>query len=183
MGTVKQLLAFGQTTVLGEVIENAAGSMLDEIILVLGHAAEQIRETAKRDGVRVVTNEDHGRGQSTSLRAGLTHVSEDSDAVMFILGDQPLVGPGVMNALIDGYYRTRAAIVLPTYRAERGNPVVVDRSLFPRIECLEGDMGARALFEEYREAIVEVEVPDDSIHMDMDTWEDYERLLDRAESR
>jgi molybdenum cofactor cytidylyltransferase len=179
IGEVKQLLGFRQTTLLGEVIKNASRSLLDEVILVLGHGADEIRKALRFEGVRVVINEEHVQGQSTSLRAGLSDVSEDTDAVMFILGDQPLVGSEVMNALIGGYCRTRAPIVLPTHRGKRGNPVVIDRMLFPRVESLTGDVGARVLFREYAEEIVEIDVEDDSIHFDLDTWEDYQKLLDR----
>ena len=89
---------------------------------------------------------------------------------------QPLVGPEVMNALIDGYCRTRAPIVLPTHQRKRGNPVVIDRMLFPRVESLTGDVGTRVLFQEYAQEIEEIEVEDDSIHFDLDTWEDYQKL-------
>ncbi len=182
IGQVKQLLAFRETTLLGQVIENAAGSLLDEVVVVLGHAAGRVQEAVRFDRVRVVMNEEHEQGQSTSLRAGLSAVSDITDGVMFILGDQPLVGSEVMNALIVGYCRTGAPIVLPTHRGRRGNPVVIDRILFPRVESLTGDVGARVLFEEYAEAIVEIEVEDDSIHFDLDTWEDYKKLLERKGS-
>ena len=183
IGEVKQLLGFRQTTLLGQVVENANGCLLDEVILVLGHGADEIRKALRFEGVRVVINEAHAQGQSTSLRAGLSDVSEDTDAVMFILGDQPLVGSEVMNALIDGYCRTRAPIVLPTHRGRRGNPVVIDRTLFARVESITGDVGARVLFQEYAEEIVEIDVEDDSIHFDLDTWEDYEELKGREGSR
>ena len=182
IGQVKQLLAFRETTLLGQVIENAAGSLLDEVVVVLGHAAERIRQTVTLEHVRVVVNEAHEQGQSTSLRAGLSAVSEDTDGVMFILGDQPLVGAEVMNALIEGYCHARAPIVLPTHRGRRGNPVVIDRALFPRVESLTGDTGARVLFQEYAEEIVEVDVDDDSIHFDLDTWEDYQKLKEMDDS-
>jgi len=183
IGEVKQLLGFRQTTLLGQVVENADGCLLNEVILVLGHRADEIQKALRFEGVRVVINEEHVQGQSTSLRAGLSNVSEDTDAVMFILGDQPLVGPEVMNALIDGYCRTKASIVLPTHRGRRGNPVIIDRMLFPRVDSLTGDVGARVLFEECAEAIAEIEVEDDSIHFDLDTWEDYEELKGREGSR
>ncbi len=183
IGEVKQLLPFRETTLLGQVIENTTGSNLDEVIVVLGHAAEQIRKTVKLEGVRVVINEAHEEGQSTSLRAALSVVSRDTDAAMFILGDQPLVGREIMNVLLEGYCHRRAVIVLPTHLGRRGNPVVIDRGLFSRIESLTGDVGARVLFEEYAEDIEEVEVDDDSIHFDLDTWGDYEELMRREGSK
>ena len=183
IGHVKQLLAFGETTLLGQVIENVLGSSLDDVVVVLGHEAQEIQEAVRLDQVTVVMNEAHAQGQSTSLRVGLSAAASDTDAVMFILGDQPLVGAEVMNALIAGYACTRAPIVLPTYQGRRGNPVVIDRLLFPQIESLTGDVGARVLFSEYADAIVEVEIEDDSIHLDLDTWEDYRELKRREDGK
>jgi molybdenum cofactor cytidylyltransferase len=182
LGETKQLLAFKETTLLGQVVENATGSRLSEVVVVLGHAAGRIQEAVRLGGVRVVVNDAHEQGQSTSLKAGLSAVAKDANAVMFILGDQPLIGPGVIDALIEEYCRTRAAIVLPTWRGKRGNPVVVDHVLFPRIASLTGDTGARVLFKEYAGQIQEIEVEDDSIHFDLDTWEDYRDLLAREGS-
>jgi molybdenum cofactor cytidylyltransferase len=179
IGQIKQLLPFRETTLLGQVIENAVGSLLDEVVVVLGHGADQIQKVVRLDQVTVAVNEEHELGQSTSLRAGLAAAAADTDGVMFILGDQPLVRPVVMNALIDVYCGTRAPIVLPACRGKRGNPVIIDRALFPRIKSLAGDVGARVLFEEFADAIVEIEIGDDSIHLDLDTWEDYEELKDR----
>jgi molybdenum cofactor cytidylyltransferase len=183
IGEIKQLLAFRETTVLGQVLENVGRSRLDEVVVVLGHGAEEIRKAVNVDRAKLVVNEFYEQGQSTSLRAGLAAVSEDVEAVMFILGDQPLVGPEVIHALMDGYCRSKASIVLPTYQDRRGNPVMVDRGLFPRVESITGDVGARVLFDDYEEAIVEIPVQDDSIHFDLDTWEDYEELLERLGSR
>ena len=182
-GRIKQLLAFKGTTLLGQVIENARASRLDEVAVVLGHGADQIQKAVRLDGVRVVLNEAHEQGQSTSLQAGLSSVSEDTEGVMFLLADQPLVGPDLIDALIEGYCRTRALIVLPTYRGRRGNPAVIDRVLFPRFALLAGDVGARVLFEEYANDIAEIEVKYDSSHFDLDTWEDYQKLLDRDGGR
>jgi molybdenum cofactor cytidylyltransferase len=183
IGRIKQLLAFRETTLLGQVIENAVGSLLDEVVVVLGHGADEIQRAVRLEGARVVLNEVYAQGQSTSLRAGLSALATETDAVMFILGDQPLVAPEVMNALIEGYCRTKAPIVLPTYRGRRGNPVVIDRGLFPQVESLTGDTGARVLFQGYAEEIVEIDVDDDSIHFDLDTWEDYEELKGREGGR
>jgi molybdenum cofactor cytidylyltransferase len=183
IGEIKQLLAFRETTVLGQVLENVGRSRLHEVVMVLGHGAEEIRKAVKVDGAKLVVNEFYEQGQSTSLRAGLSAVSEDVEAVMFILGDQPLVGPEVIHALMDGYCCSKAPIVLPTYQGRRGNPVIIDRGLFPRVMSITGDVGARGLFDEYEEAIVEIPVQDDSIHFDLDTWEDYQELPDRLGSR
>ncbi|MBW2060304.1 MAG: molybdenum cofactor cytidylyltransferase [Deltaproteobacteria bacterium] len=179
MGQVKQLLHFRGQTILGRIVENAFKSSLQEIIVVLGHAAQQIQQTVDLHRVKVVVNEHYDLGQSTSIKAGLAEVSDQSAGVMFILGDQPLIEVKVIDALIEGYRQDRAWLVIPTWRGRRGNPVLIARSLFPRLNTLIGDPGARVLFEEYAKQIKEIEVENDSIHFDLDTWHDYTELKKR----
>jgi len=183
IGQVKQLLPYRGKPILDWVVENALRSSLHHVVVVLGHAVEQIREAVDFRDVSVVVNQLHDQGQSTSLRKGLAAVPADAVGVMFILADQPRVSPQIINALIEGYCRTKAPIVIPTYRSRRGNPVIIDRAFFGRLESLAGDVGARVLFEEYAEQIEEIEIEDDSIHCDLDTWDDYQELKDREGDR
>ncbi|UCD58370.1 MAG: nucleotidyltransferase family protein [Candidatus Hydrogenedentota bacterium] len=173
---LKQLLPFRGKTILGQIVESALSSSLCEVIAVLGHAAEQIRQVVDFGDAKVVVNREHEQGQSTSLQAGLSAVCDQSAAVMFILGDQPLISAEVIDTLIEGYYPQRAPLVIPTFRGKRGNPVIVGRSLFHRLQSLTGDVGARALFEEYAEQIKEIEIENECIRFDIDTWEDYAKL-------
>ena len=97
-------------------------------------------------------------GQSTSVCCGLSLVSATCDAAMFLLGDQPLISSSVIDSLIDAYEREKAPITVPVYRGKRGNPVIIDRSLFPALETLAGDTGAKQLFGAYEGRIHYVEV-------------------------
>jgi molybdenum cofactor cytidylyltransferase len=178
MDKVKQLLSFRETTILGQVVKNALGSSLYEVIVVLGHAAEEIRPVIDLGGTRIVINADYTDGQSTSLKAGLSAISEESEAALFILGDQPLIGANIINAILDKYSQAPASIVIPTYNGKRGNPVLIDRALFPRIVSLQGDVGARILFDEYSSQLHEIEMGDEYLTLDVDTLDDYARLLE-----
>jgi molybdenum cofactor cytidylyltransferase len=176
MDKVKQLLPFRETTILGQVIENALGSSLQEVIVVLGYEAEKIRQVIDFGSARIVVNADYSDGQSTSLKAGLSAISDDSTAALFILGDQPLVGSDVIDALVKCYRRQSAPIIIPTYGGRRGNPVLIDRGIFPRLESLEGDVGARILFDEYSHELREIEIGGEDIIFDVDTADDYAQL-------
>jgi len=109
---------------------------------------------------------------STSLQAGLRSLPADAEAVVVVLGDQPFVEPATIDALLDEYRRSRATIVLPTYDGRRGNPVLIDRSLFARAMELRGDVGFRAIFGQ----VAEVPVNDRGVIEDIDTIEDFECL-------
>lgn len=176
IGQIKQLLPFGEKTILDRVVENAIRSSLCQVIVVLGHSADQIQQVVDFTRVKVVINKNYEKGQSTSLQTGLAAVADYCDGVMFILGDQPLVDVDVIDALIEGFGQSRAPLVMPTCRGRRGNPVIINRSLFHQLKALTGDVGARVLFEEYAEQIREIEVPNDGINFDVDTWEDYMKL-------
>ena len=118
-------------------------------------------------------------GQSTSLVKGLEHVPPDCDGAMFLLGDQPLVKPDIINTLIRAFETSKALIVLPCFHGRRGNPVIISRSLFHRLTSLSADTGARVLFDEFKTAILKVPVEDDSVLVDVDTLADYHHLISR----
>ena len=177
MGKTKQLLPFEGTTLLGQVIKNAKKSALHEIIIVLGHKADKISQTLNHSKIKIVRNKDFLKGQSTSLIKGLENVSIDCDAAMFILGDQPLVKAPVINTLINAFETSSAQIVIPYYKERRGNPVTLARSIFDSLTSLTDDRGARALFDEFKESILKVQIPDSGILIDVDTMDDYERLI------
>ncbi|MBW2092141.1 MAG: molybdenum cofactor cytidylyltransferase [Deltaproteobacteria bacterium] len=177
MGRIKQLLDFEGKTILEQVMENALNSSLHRLIVVLGHGAEQIQKVVDFNRVKVVVNERYDQGLSTSIRAGLNEIPDETEGVVFILGDQPLVGADVINAIIKAYQQEKAPLVIPTCRGRRGNPVLADRSLFHRLKNLTGNVGARVLFEEYADQIKEVEIENEAVHFDVDTLDDYAALI------
>ncbi len=77
---------------------------------------------------------------------------------------------------MDAYRRSGAQIVIPLYQGNRGNPVLLDRSVFSEVMALEGDVGCRAIFANHLEEIVNVEVEDMGVLLDIDDPEDYQRL-------
>jgi molybdenum cofactor cytidylyltransferase len=179
MGRAKQLLPLGETTVLARTLGNVRSAGLDQIVLVLGASAGAIRRQLPQpllEGVKVVVNPAYGQGMASSLREGLSAVDRESDAALIILGDQPFLQPQTLHQIIDGYRGSRAQIVVPTYQGERGNPVLLDRSVFPEAMALEGDVGCRAIFPNHLEGISKVEVEDMGVLLDLDDPADYERL-------
>jgi molybdenum cofactor cytidylyltransferase len=180
MGRLKQLLPFAGKTVLESVVDNAMASALHRVIVVLGHQASLLRPLMAAMDVEVVINPDYRLGQSTSLQAGLQALDEQTEAALFLLGDQPLIAPATINHLLAAYSATSSPIVVPVYEGRRGNPVLFSRETFPRIAVLRDDCGARPLFDEYAERLLRVPVDDPGIHLDIDTEEDYRRLLAAA---
>jgi len=178
MGRSKQLLPFRGTTILECTVDNALASVLQRVVVVLGHQAEIVKPLLKDRDVTVVINPLYESGQSSSLKAGMRAVTEESDAILFLLGDQPLVTPATINSILNAYQMSPASpIVQPVFQGKRGNPVLFSRETFQRFTTLTEDHGARTLFGEYAGRILQVAVDDPYIHFDIDTEEDYRRLL------
>ncbi len=176
MGRPKQLLAFQGKTILDNVVFNALHSELAQVIVVLGHGAPTIQKQVDFTSVHVVVNKDYAVGQSSSLKKGVVAVADCCEGAMFLLGDQPLVSHETINKLIHAFRSALSPIVIPFCKGKRGNPVIIHRDLFPQIDTLTGDAGARLLFDRYKESIMAVEIEDTGILFDVDTWKDFKEL-------
>jgi molybdenum cofactor cytidylyltransferase len=173
MGSQKQLLRLGPKTLLEHTLESVRASQVREIVVVLGSAAEAIRPHIPADAnVRVVVNDGFKAGMGSSLQRGLAELSPQAGATLVVLADQPLVKPATLNRLIAEYLEHKPQILIPLYRGFRGNPVLLDRSVFPEIAALEGDTGCRAIFGDHLENIRKIEVGDAGILLDADRPQD-----------
>lgn len=186
MGEAKQLMPLGESTVLGQTVENVCAAGLDEVVIVLGASAEAIRDQIPAKllaGATVVVNPDYGTGMASSLRVGLAALGSDVNAALIVLGDQPFVRPATIDRIIDEYRRTGAQIAIPAHDGTCGNPVLLDRSVFAEAMALEGDVGCRAIFTKHIEGIVYAEVDDRGILIDIDSREDYKRLRSQSSQK
>ena len=181
MGRPKQLLSLGDRCLLQHVVDAALGSRLDELIIVLGHCAEEIRAAIvlPDDGrARAVENADFARGQSTSLQRGVRAADARSQAVAVLLGDQPLVTAALIDRVAAAFLSADAPLARPVYPdagGAPGHPVFAARRVWPRIEDLSGDEGARGLLSARPDWLLEVPL-EGGPPPDVDTWEDYQRL-------
>ena len=177
MGTLKQLVKIGNRTLLETTLEALSASAVHEIILVLGYRADDIlKSTTLPSKATVVRNENYEQGMSTSIRAGIPSVSSDTNAEMIVLADQPYIKAAILNSIIEEYDRSNAKIVLPVYKGFRGNPVLIDRSLFPEMMQITGDIGCRSLFGLHADQVNKLNVDDIGILIDIDSPADLEKL-------
>lgn len=190
MGRTKQLLPFRGKPILTHVLSNSLASDLNPLVLVLGFQAESIIRTLDTGPAELCINKDYKQGMAASIRAGLNALKlnqiksgpmESSqipslpfDAALFILGDQPLVSPRVLQKITRAWQPGK--IVVPRFKGRPGNPVLFDRKFFPDLSALKGDVGGRALFERYSEDVVPLDVESEGICLDVDTPKDYEQL-------
>jgi len=179
MGRNKLLLPWGDTTVLGQTLANVMASGVSGIMVVTGHQREETEEIANESGVTSIQNLDYAKGMLTSVQTAVRHLPQNVEAVLVVLGDQPLVGPGVIDGLLRAYAGSAHGLVAPVYRGRRGNPVLIDRRYFVELLALPPEAAPRVLLQRHEDDLYYVEIADDAILHDLDRPEDYERLRPR----
>lgn len=177
MGEPKQLLPFGESTIVETVVDSMLASKFDEVIVVIGHCATQIQEQLSERPVKIVFNPDYHDGMLTSAQAGIRTLKA-SNAFALMLVDQPFITSALIDQVIDAYVRTDKGIALPSYNYKRGHPVVFNQRYTDDILALGVESGGvRTLFKRYADDIHYVPVDTDRVLRDIDYREDYERAL------
>lgn len=158
LGSPKQLVELDGRPMLETVVAAVAAWPVDEVVVVLGSAAEEILEAVDLGDATVVVNEGWDEGIASSIRVGLDVLTRDPswERVFIVLGDQPRIPTDIPERLLTVAEDSHRPAVVPVYRYERGNPVLFERSLWPRLMTLEGDSGAAALLRTHPDWVEEV---------------------------
>ena len=174
LGSPKQLLPYRDTTLLGATLRAARGIGFDQLIVTLGGAAEAVRDQVSLDGADVVVVSNSGSGCSASLRVALQRVDPRSDGIVLMLGDQPGLDPATVRRLIA---TGSVDITVCRYADGIGHPFWFGRNMFGELDRLHGDKGVWKLIASGRHKVHELAVAG-PIPLDVDTWDDYRRLLE-----
>lgn len=176
LGRPKQLLKLDGTELVAHVVERAQASPIDGVKVVTGAHRAAVESAIEDRDVTTVFNPVFAEGQGTSLAAGVRALPDIADAVIVLLGDMPAISPDVIFALARLWREHRPVAAIARYRSGRGHPVLFDRELFPELQQLAGDEGARQLLKRLGDRVVEIPVDADEPPQDVDTEEDWERL-------
>jgi molybdenum cofactor cytidylyltransferase len=152
--------------------EALAASKVFQTVVVTGHERERVEEALEGVAGDRVHNPHFAAGLATSLVAGLETIAGDADGVVVALGDMPLVGARDIDRLIAAFNPAeQRSICVPVSGGRRGNPVLWGRQHFAALQALSGDQGAKALFDQYADEIVEVAFEGENVLADFDTPE------------
>jgi len=176
-GQPKQLLDWRGEPFVRVVAQTALEAGLSPVLVVTGANADEVESKIKDLPVIIIRNENWQRGQSSSVRAGILAMPANAGSAIFLLSDQPQITADVSRALIEHHTTELYPIVAPLVMMEqRANPVLFDRTTFPDLLKLEGDLGGRAIFSKH--AVEYLPWHDDRLLLDVDKPEDYRRLIE-----
>jgi molybdenum cofactor cytidylyltransferase len=173
MGQPKQLMSFGQGTILERTIDNLLNSAVSETIVVLGYREEEVRKTIAGKPVKIAINPDYQQGMSTSIIAGLKQIDKRARAVLIALGDQPFVDSQTINSLVEAFIANKRGIIIPVYQGRRGNPVIFGIKYKGELLNLKGDIGGREIIKRHPNDVLEVAINCEGVLLDIDTAENY----------
>jgi len=156
-------------------VKNILASSINELIVVLGHQKEIIEKLIdKNEKIKCVFNKNFENGMASSIKTGLDHLSEKTEAFFICLGDMPMVSHDIYNQLIKS--KDNKEIIVPTYKGQQGNPVLFDKSMKEKVMDTSGDVGAKKILELNKDKILNLEINDQSITKGFNTQGDFSSL-------
>ena len=176
MGRPKQLLPLNGVTMI-ECVVTRIRPHVDLLVVVIGHAAEQVAAALRTRGVRLAVNDDVDRGMLGSVKCGLRAAGSAWRGFLFCLGDQPGLTDPVLRTVLSGAASSGKGIVIPTFSGRRGHPVYLSRRYYDPILGLDESLGLNAVTRSHPADTLEVPVAEPAVLEDMDTPDDYARLL------
>lgn len=176
MGQPKMLLAWGAETVLAHVISVVRSAGVYDIEVVSGAVQSEVEAICGKQGARVVFNPAHDQTEMLgSLQAGLLALPAGTQAALVTLGDQPQIEAATVREVVGEYNKSRASLIVPSYKRRRGHPWLVDRSLWKEVLELKAPDSPREFLNGHSTEIQYVDINSPSILQDLDTPDDYRR--------
>tara|TARA_B100000700_G_scaffold28863_1_gene27747 strand:- start:437 stop:1009 length:573 start_codon:yes stop_codon:yes gene_type:complete len=168
----KELLG---TPLIKHSVKNILSSVIDELIVVVGHQKEIIEKLIdKNKKIKIVFNKDFESGIASSIKTGINHISKDTESFIICLGDMPKVNSDIYNLLIK--CRHQKEIIVPTYKNQQGNPVLFSKSMMEKIMEIKGDSGAKKILELNKNKIFNLDINDQGIVKGFNTQKDFNSL-------
>ncbi|TAD88890.1 MAG: 4-diphosphocytidyl-2C-methyl-D-erythritol kinase [Alphaproteobacteria bacterium] len=170
MGRNKLLIPIEGEAMVARVVDTLLAAAVAEVVVVVGHEADAVRQALVGRPVRFVDNPHYADGLATSVRAGLASLASDVDAAVMALGDMPGIAAPDIDRLIAAFAPAeRRSIIIPTHHGQRGNPVMLARALWPQAMAVEGDVGARPVIAANPDHVAEVAIDHAGVLLDLDT--------------
>ncbi|MGH7795025.1 MAG: nucleotidyltransferase family protein [Candidatus Binatia bacterium] len=182
MGRPKALLPIEGQTFVEKIVAALKKSSVANVIVVLGHNADELRRQIEHLPVEVLLNPHYKLGQLSSLQAAVRRLQSDldCDGMLVHLVDHPYIDPGLVDDMIRRFYQSKKLIVVPRCGRKRGHPVIFSRALFAELLAAPLSEGAKAVVNAHRDETLEIETDQAGITVDIDTPELYRQHVKGA---
>jgi Uncharacterized MobA-related protein len=173
----KLLLRVGGEAMLVKLVKVVCASDASQILIVIGHEAEQIRQELYDLPINFVYNPNFSKGMTTSIKSGIKEVSQNSDGFLICLADMPYINTSEINKLIHTFVQNRIKekklIVVPVFKGQRGNPVLFSSEFRNDILDHKKESGCKGVIMNNSESVMEIQMDNDNMLLDVDTLEDF----------
>jgi molybdenum cofactor cytidylyltransferase len=174
MGRPKPLLEWRGSTLLEYQVNCLLEGGVSEVVVVLGHMAAEVARYARGPGVRWVVNGRYREGRSTSIKAGLTAISQSAEGIALLGVDQPRT-PEIVSRIVSAHVENNGVITSPRYQGHGGHPLVFSASLKVELASItEEAQGIREVFSRHGDQVTEIQIDDPLVRLDLNTPEAYE---------
>jgi molybdenum cofactor cytidylyltransferase len=181
LGQPKQLLSLRSKTLVRVVIDAARDAGCSPVVVVIRDNDQNIHGELAHTDVIEVRNANWQRGIGSSIRSGVQALSDhapDVEAAFLLVCDQPAVNARLIEGMMATHLATKKDIVASSYADTVGVPALFDRSLFEELLSLGDEAGAKPIILRNRERVAQFDFPEGAI--DIDTWEDWQKLNERS---
>ena len=177
MGRLKALLPWGGLTLVEHQVKCLLDAGVSEVVVVLGHRADDIAPYINGQNVCYTLNPDYKQGKTTSIRAGLRAISPDAEAILLLAVDQPRTADVIAQVLHD-HIEKNAVITSPRYQGHGGHPLIFSAALKSELKRItEENQGIREVFQAHRDEVNEVAIDNPILRLDLNTPESYEEAM------
>jgi len=174
----KLLVSVDGETVIERVVKTAIRSKVDEVVVVIGYQAEKIRNRIAALKCKIAVNDRYEKGQSESVKVGLSAISGNAEALMIQPADVALIDAQSINRVIDEYRRSKSRIIIASYHNQSGHPILLDRTLFPEVSTIDEDsLGLKAVISRHRTEINHLDAGTENVLVDIDTQDDFDKYF------
>ncbi|MCI8609684.1 MAG: NTP transferase domain-containing protein [Firmicutes bacterium] len=179
MGSFKPLMSMGEITVIETIIHQLKVNGIDEIVVITGYRAEDIQRALAKENVTILYNGDYKKTHMfDSIRLGFAYMKDRADHLILWPVDIPAVTSDTVRKLLDATGEKNCQVVFPCHKGIHGHPVIFSADTYETILAHDGKEGMYGALKKL-ESSMEVEVDDPFVLMDMDTKEDYDRLIEK----
>ena len=183
MGRPKALLPIDGVRFIEKIVTALKSTRVGEIIAILGHNAEEMRQKVSDLPIKIVVNPNYKQGQLSSLIAAIRSIESGEnprqvDGILVHLVDHPYINVELVNLMIERFYETRKLIVVPRYRGHRGHPVIFSSALFPELLAAPVNEGAKAVVRAHRDETLEFDTEYEGVSLDIDTPDEYRKHVE-----